>query len=718
MDLSALLAFLQPAFEVLSLVWSFINDNFTLIGITAPRFIWGGAGLLLIIFVTSLVKLYRATGKVQAELTRCERVLAESIKNSPNLNGEELEKINKEMKASNLLDHVWEEFGETLLSEDLGGKKLIFNTRAANEFFSRDEIIESNLKLAWYHAVPGVLTGVGLLFTFLAILVGLNGIVQPGTDEIDQHGMIKLVESLSGKFLTSVCALFLATSFVGLEKRWTRKVDQVHKRFTRQVDKRFPRRSAEHLLEKIVAASVEQASQLRHFGADLSGRLKEGMTESFQPILERLALAIDKLEKEKSETLQGSMTGILEEFKNLVSQSAQGEISKLAEVLRGTSEVLNSSNERTIASHQQISQMMDSVGESMRRQADANGDLLGRLTQSVEDMSHKLGQASAESSAKVTEKIQGVLASLEESSFRTLEESKKHTQSLSQLVDGMSQRVEGALNGVSGIMTERISGLLANLESASQTAANEAKRQSEAMSQLVQTMSDRVEAALASASGSMSQTVGGLVSQTSQLSEATANKLEQMLSKQAEGAALLKQAGETVDQSLTRFQALLNASNETQALYEQSVKDLREVSSTVLEDLRLTRSVQADFGAVSSALREAGAGLGTMQTEHRKMLEEYDRVFKTLDSELGSLIDRLHGNAQIYNQRVKEALVEKLGVFDTHLSSATNVIGGTVGELEEAVSELNETLDSIRKTTIVSLQSALDRLVGTSPSIS
>ena len=718
MDLSTLLAFMQPAVEVFSLVWSYINDNFTLIGVTAPRFIWGGAGLLCIIFVSSLVKLYRATGKVQAELARCERVLVESIKNSPVLTGEELEKINKQMKTASLLDHVWEEFGETLLNEDSGGRKLIFNTRAANEFFSRDEIIESNLKLAWYHAVPGVLTGLGLLFTFLAILVGLNGIVQPGTDQIDQHGMIKLVESLSGKFLTSVCALFLATSFVGLEKRRTRKVDQVHKRFTRQVDKRFPRRSSEHLLEKIAAMSSEQASQLRHFGADLSGRLKEGMTESFQPILERLTLAIDKLEKDRGETQKSSLTGMLEEFRNLISKSAQGEISKLAEVLTGASALIQSSNEQAMANQQNMSDMMDSIGDSMRRQAEAIGELLGILQQSAEDMSNKLGRASEESSAKVAEQIQGVLARLEESSFRTLEESKKHTQSLSQLVDGMSQRVEGALNGVSGIMTERISGLLANLESASQTAAHEAKRQSEAMSQLVQTMSDRVEAALASASGSMSQTVGGLVSQTSQLSEATANKLEQMLSKQAEGAALLKQAGETVDQSLTRFQALLTASNETQALYEQSVRDLREVSSTVLEDLRLTRSVQADFGAVSSALREAGAGLGTMQSEHRKMLEEYDRVFKTLDSELGALIDRLHGNAQIYNQRVKEALVEKLGVFDSHLSSATNVIGGTVGELEEAVSELNETLDSIRKTTIVSLQSALDRLVGTSPSIS
>jgi uncharacterized protein YjiS (DUF1127 family) len=699
-----------------SILWFLFGGNNTLIGVTAPNVIWLGAVILILFTAYHAIKLFSTTRQLIKGLRYHEKRVADSIKNYPKLTGPLLDELGNDLASSDLLGHAWSEFRETLLTDDFGGEKLIFNTRAANEFFSKEDVLESNLKLAWYHAVPGVLTGLGLMFTFLAILVGLHGLVEPGSSEISQSGMIRLVESLSGKFLTSVCALALATLFVLLEKRLTNKAERAYKRFVRTLDARFPRRSSEYLLERIATATSEQATQLRHFGTDLSGRLKEGMTESFQPILERLALAIDKLEKEKSETLQGSMTGMLDQFKNLISNSAQGEISKLAEVLSGTSAVLQASNEQTVASHQKMSVMMDSIGDSMRQQAEANGQLLGRLTESVEDISRKLGRASEESSAKVAEKIQGVLTSLEESSFRTLEESKKHTQSLSQIVDTMSQRVEGALNGVSGMMTEKISGLLTNLEVASQTAAAEAKRQADSVAQLVQTMSERVEAALANASGAMSQTVGGLVSQTSQLSEATANKLEQMLTKQAEGAILLKQAGDTVDDSIRRFQTLLTASNETQMLYDQSVRNLREISSTVLDDLKLTRSVQADFGTVSSALREAGSGLSEVQSEHKRMLDEYDRVFKALDAEVGALIDRLHGNTQVYNQRVRDALVEKLGVFDTHLSSATNVIGGTVGELQETVGELNETLDQIRKTTIVSLQAALDRLAGSAGS--
>jgi hypothetical protein len=502
--------------------------------------------------------------------------------------------------------------------------------------------------------------------------------------------MVKLVESLSGKFLSSVCALFLATIFTGFEKRRTNKVERAHKALVRAIDERFPRRSSEYLLEKIVVASNEQANQLRHFGADLSGRLKQGMTDSFQPILERLAQAIDKLEKEKSDSLQGSMTGILEEFRTLVTKSAEGEITKLSTVLSDTSSLLKASNEQTMAAGQRMQEVLGGLGDSMRTQSEANTQLLARLSESVEGMSLRLQQASEDSSSKVAQKVQDILSNLESSAFRTLEESKKQTSALSQIVESMTSRVEGALNGVSGVMTEKISTVLSNLEASSQAAAQESKQQAQALSLLAQSISDKFEAVLQTASGSMSQTVSGLVSQTSQLSEATTSKLALMLDRQSEGATLLQQAGETVDRSLTRFQELLSASNETQRLYGENVRNLEEVSRTILDDLTLTRSVQSDFGTVSRTLKEAGDGLSTIQEQHRSMLQEYDRVFKTLDTQLGSLIERMHSNTQTYNSRIKEALVEKLGVFDNHLSGATSILGETVAELNDAMIQLSE----------------------------
>ncbi len=642
------------------------------------------------IFIWSLLQLWRKSSQLVRDLKQQSSAVHKSTRDSSELTGKELESLSDSIVSSRYLKHIWSEFRETLLSEDFEGRKLVFNTRAANEFFSRDQVIEANMKVAWYQAVPSVLTSIGLLCTFAAILLGLHGLVEPGSSEISQAGMVKLVESLSGKFLSSVCALFLATVFTGFEKRRTNQVERAHKALVQAIDERFPRRSSEYLLEKIVVASNEQANQLRHFGADLSGRLKQGMTESFQPILERLVQAIDKLEKEKADSLQGSMTGILEEFRSLVTKSAEGEISKLSSVLSDTSSLLKASNEQTMAAGQRMQEVFSGLGDSMRAQSEANTQLLARLSESVEGMSVKLQQASEDSSSKVAQKVQDILANLESSAFRTLEESKKQTSALSQIVESMTSRVEGALNGVSGVMTEKIGTVLANLEASSQAAAQESRQQAQALSLLAQSISDKFEAVLQAASGSMSQTVSGLVSQTNQLSEATTSKLALMLDRQSEGATLLQQAGETVDRSLTRFQELLSASNETQRLYGENVRNLGEVSRTILDDLNLTRSVQADFGSVSRTLKEAGEGLSNIQEQHRSMLQEYDRVFKTLDAQLGILMERMHSNTQTYNSRVKESLVEKLSSFDNHLSSATSILGETVGELNDAMAHLIE----------------------------
>jgi len=676
--------------KLIEAAFSLLIANSTLMYVTAPNLIWCGCMVIVGIFTWSALQLWRKSSQLIRDLREQSSAVQKSIRESGELTGKELESLSKSIASSSYFKHIWSEFRETLLSEDLDGRKLIFNTRAASEFFSKEQVIEANMKVAWYQAVPGVLTSIGLLCTFAAILLGLHGLVDPASSEISQAGMVKLVESLSGKFLSSVCALLLATVFTGFEKRRTNQVERAHKALVRAIDERFPRRSSEYLLEKIVVASNEQANQLRHFGADLSGRLKEGMTESFQPILERLTDAINKLEKEKSDSLQGSMTGILEEFRTLISKSAEGEITKLSTVLSDTSSLLKASNDQTMAAGQRMQEVLGGLGDSMRTQSEANTQLLAKLSESVEGMSLRLQQASEDSSSKVAQKVQDILSNLESSAFRTLEESKKQTSALSQIVESMTTRVEGALNGVSGVMTEKITTVLANLEASSQAAAQESKQQAQALSLLAQSISDKFEAVLQTASGSMSQTVSGLVSQTSQLSEATTSKLALMLDRQSEGATLLQQAGETVDRSLTRFQELLSASNETQRLYGENVRNLGEVSRTILDDLNLTRSVQSDFGTVSRTLKEAGEGLSTIQEQHRSMLQEYDRVFKTLDTQLGSLIERMHSNTQTYNSRIKEALVDKLSAFDNHLSSATSILGETVAELNDAMIQLSE----------------------------
>ena len=725
-----------------ALITIIFKDSSTIYTLTAPNLIWLGVVSLLFIFFYNLIRFSCATLRIGKELSQHSKILCKSKKQNPLLTGDVLEDLEKDFQKSKLLSHCWSEFRETFISEVKEGQSLIFNTRAANEFFSKEAVCESNLKVHLYNALPSVLTGVGLLFTFLAILLGLGGVVIDG--QIKQEGMIHLVESLSGKFLTSIFALALATLFILIEKTIFYKVEENYKELLKQIDSRFPRRSTEYLLEKIVSSSIEQADQLRHFSTDLSGRLKQGLTESFQPILERLTQAIDKLESERSTT----MSGMANEFKSAMTQSADGEIQKLGAVVGSTAEVLRLSNEQSQISQKKMDELISQMDSSQQRQAESTTSVIERLTGTVEQislsmkessdsstkimaekmselmtqmdsnqknqteatagvlerlagtvdqMSLRMKESSESSASKMTERMTELLTNLEASSHRTLEESRKQTDSLSQIVDSMSQRVEGALNIASGVMTGKITELLSNLEQASQRTLEESKKQNEVLSQQVYAMSQRVEAVLNLASGTMTQTIGGLVSQSSQLSEATTTKLSALFDRQSEGAELLKSASDMVGNALMQFQELVRGNSETYQLYGEATKELRQVSTIILDDLKLTRSVQLDISTVSSSLKQAGENLQALQSQNKEVLSEYERVFLSLDTQIGSIIEKLHDNTQRYNETAREAIVSNLKSFDNALGSATTILGQTVGELTEGLEDLSEIVTRVIK---------------------
>jgi len=50
----------------------------------------------------------------------------------------------------------------------------IFSCRSTQKLFSLKTVFRGKLNLAWYQQVPSLLTGIGLLLTFVALLVDLS----------------------------------------------------------------------------------------------------------------------------------------------------------------------------------------------------------------------------------------------------------------------------------------------------------------------------------------------------------------------------------------------------------------------------------------------------------------------------------------------------------------------------------------------------------------
>ncbi len=98
-----------------------------------------------------------------------------------------------------LLEQAWFHYRKTFMIERTAWfiEPRVFSTRAASEFFSQD-VLSTSLNVAFYHQLPSLITGIGLLFTFLAILIGLSKLHADGSQIVGIQG---LINGLAGKFL-------------------------------------------------------------------------------------------------------------------------------------------------------------------------------------------------------------------------------------------------------------------------------------------------------------------------------------------------------------------------------------------------------------------------------------------------------------------------------------------------------------------------------------
>jgi hypothetical protein len=130
------------------------------------------------------------------------------------------------------------------------GRQGWFLTRPAKEIFTEDDLVFNLYHASFYQAVPSVLTAVGLLATFVAILQGLAGVTYNEADALHPVGGIDaLINGLAGKFLSSIVALILSVLFTFLERKvCERQISRSYEQLLRRSKEVFPFLSPSRIL--------------------------------------------------------------------------------------------------------------------------------------------------------------------------------------------------------------------------------------------------------------------------------------------------------------------------------------------------------------------------------------------------------------------------------------------------------------------------------------
>ncbi len=157
---------------------------------------------------------------------------------------DDLHTLDQAVRSEQAFARDWFSYRKTFTVEQSAWflEPTVHSQRSASEFFSFESLCAAHLNVRFYRQLPAFMTGMGLMFTFLAILIGLSKLHANGSEI---NGIQGLINGLSGKFVTSIVGLACANAFTLLEHSLWHRVDNRHRECISLLDEMFPQRATD-----------------------------------------------------------------------------------------------------------------------------------------------------------------------------------------------------------------------------------------------------------------------------------------------------------------------------------------------------------------------------------------------------------------------------------------------------------------------------------------
>lgn len=406
-------------------------------GITSE---WGVTIICLAILIWAFAAFFIFRKRIAPMVTEVDAALTNILP----LDGEEgfasgFDAFDEKIRLNPVLKHAWSEFDETLIKDPILLPVAIRNTRGASEYFSRANVIGDRLNLRFYSALPNLLTGTGILGTFVGLVAGIwmasQGLASPDTAEV-MGALQNLLHGASLAFSTSIVGLFTSILFSWREKYWVHTLDGKLRRWNDELESRLRRVTGESLITEQLAQGKQQTEILTQFTTDLAFQIadafQEKMSASMGPAMDRLLAAVEGLREDQGRRNDDALMGMVAKFSESLSGAAGQELTALGTTLQTLNEKLESQID-TLGTRQRemdeastksmndlakvikwsMSQMQTGVGEALQQIIDRVGEMVGELAGDMRSAAQEAAERLTELSKSFDESLDEALKVLQ-----------------------------------------------------------------------------------------------------------------------------------------------------------------------------------------------------------------------------------------------------------------------------------------------------------------
>lgn len=375
------------------------------------RFVLAYCAFIVVIFLYYVVDLLRKVHPLRSKLKYCKARTDEIDGQMAFV--EAFESYNLEMEGK--FGTPWEEFVETLVLPFPGSANVIRNTRSASQFLNDASIIFPRISFATYRSVPNVLTGMGILGTFLGLAAGVHaasvGLTSGDSLQVTES-LRQLLDGASLAFLTSLCGILFSLIFGFVERPTTRGLHAVLHDWTAAIETCLEPVTAESVALEQLDQAKRATRQLERFNTELIISLEQALDEEIagrlSPQLDRLVEAVQGLRSDRSSDAGKMIEQVLGQFTNAMRERAGSEFEEMAVIISGLNRTLSDVTAMMAQSQQKTRIMLDEVTAAIKASMD---DSTTAMTETLHRSLHDVSQEMASASTRLVERLSASSAS-------------------------------------------------------------------------------------------------------------------------------------------------------------------------------------------------------------------------------------------------------------------------------------------------------------------
>lgn len=608
-------------------------------------------------------------------------------------------------QAENKVDnvgHLWQEFDETLIEIHKGGKTQLFNTFDADHFFNSSTLAKGITDNRMIAAVPGFLTAIGVIGTFVGLQLGLSEVNISSSVTIDEMktGVSAVIGGAKVAFMTSIWGVFLSVFFnffeKGLEQNIRKKINELQIR----IDDIFPRLSPESQLQNIADNSYESRESLQGLAEQIGIKMQESMLTATRGISEALektlteimSPAINKLVDETSDGNQKALEDLLTKFMD--SFGEQGQQQRVA---------MDSASEKVNESISDMNRTMQVFINKMESSQNASGDREKELIATISNqISQMMDQSNTQTSmmGDILQKQANVMS--EQFEKRELASSQREQDLASSIqvqIEALTAGISRQSNVLSEFVNEQMIDLTNKFEAREIKTAQRTEhqsgiieKQSSAISDSTQQLVQQIDSSIQKHQSSSEQ----ILNQGRQLQQSVESSIHasaQATDSMRESASELKSAAESMNVFGSHIK---DAGNRLSGAVSEAVETTKDLASQNLltaeriADLRVqlldeTEKFKNIADQIDGMIINAGSTFDSLKSSQSVYLKELKENVSELSIQMTNLLSdyAVQANSQTTNHL--QVWAESSTAYATTMNSAAKTLASVVDDIQDKV---------------------------------